>query len=139
MSPRKSPPQGAVIDFTARPRLASSLAVAPISDNPASVAGIPAAFVLPPVKLPPGFFRLVCHHPAVGMTERQANLAFDALLCEPEPHEALRRFSDASQRLIDAKHEMEAALTAQREELLQALWRHYPAAARRIMKGLRKA
>jgi hypothetical protein len=34
---------------------------------------------------------------------------------------------------------VEAALSEAREELMGAMWRHYPAAARRILAGMRPA
>ena len=87
------------------------------------------AFILPRT-------RILSDTNHVGMTDRQANLAFKLLLSENG--KSLHDFCEQVNRHIAATKEIEDALHKQREILLGALWRNHPAAARRIMDGLAK-
>jgi hypothetical protein len=98
--------------------------------SPASIAAV----ILPRVD----FFGSTEKYLPPGMTEGQVNLVWRAMRREPAPREALHRFCKATQRRITLSMRMEAAIQAEHQELMAAMWRHYPAAARRIMRRLRK-
>jgi hypothetical protein len=70
-----------------------------------------------------------------GMTERQMELAFKALV-RAFDKEAVRRWCKASDRITLALRVIEVAIHRERQELLTAMYRRYPAAARRILAGL---
>jgi hypothetical protein len=88
------------------------------------------AFNLPPVCIGIDIF-----YPLFGMTNRQVNMAFSELVLD---REALRRFSRALESMREPERLIEAAIEEQRQELLAAMFRRYPAAARRILAGLSK-
>jgi hypothetical protein len=121
-------PRGELIAFPAR--AASDATTAGKLPDDTSVVATPAGFILPTVTVP-----LPCYFS--GMTNRQANLAFSAFW-KDETDEARRRFCQAMDRAYAAHQEVEAALSEAREELIGAMWRHYPAAARRIVAGMKR-
>jgi hypothetical protein len=92
--------------------------------------------IIPPV---PPHWGWPCRWGMPGLTDRQANMAFKAIFKEEEPRDALDRYCVATQRVIDARRELAAAMSEQRRILIEAMLRHYPAAARRILAGIRRA
>jgi hypothetical protein len=67
----------------------------------------------------------------------QVNMAFTQLLRDPEPQEGLHRFSKAMTRAVNARLEHAAALSEMRQILPEAMFRRYPAAAQRILAGIK--
>jgi hypothetical protein len=92
-------------------------------------AKTPDALILP---------RLQMSHDAwyslLGMTPKQMNIAFKIALDESD--EAGSRMCKAGDRAIAAQHDLQKALEEFRRELLAAMFRRYPAAAKRIMAGI---
>jgi hypothetical protein len=123
--PSAQPCLGVVVPFPAAtlPR-GRSPATAP--SEPSKPAASPPAFDLPSVMVSIAIF-----YPLFGMTDRQVNLAFKAL-----PEDACHRFCEAMDRTTEHRRAIAAVIEVQRQELLAALFRQYPAAARRIVAGL---
>jgi hypothetical protein len=117
---------GAVSD---RGRDEASLAGNFAQRAPQARGGSPASFVLPPVRLPD-----IWKPP--GMTNAQINCAFAALVSDPVDDHAVHRFTQALDHVTDTIRELEAEIGEIRQQLLIAMYRQYPAAARRIMAGL---
>jgi hypothetical protein len=69
------------------------------------------------------------------MTPQQMAMAFQILFNEDEPHEALRRYCTLADRMLEIERDLESVTGALRYELIAALFRKYPAAAKRIMAG----
>jgi hypothetical protein len=91
----------------------------------------PEALIAPAVKFPPRHFEQF-----MGMNPRQSNLAFQAALKQGEA--SGRRMCKAHDQMRRAERELEAAITAARRELVMAMYRKYPAAARRIVAGMKR-
>jgi hypothetical protein len=91
----------------------------------------PDALIAPAFKFPQGHFEQF-----KGMNSRQANLAFQSALKEGEV--SGRRMCKAFDRAIRAERELEAAITAERRELVAAMYRRYPGAARRIVASMKR-
>ena len=92
----------------------------------------PDAPIVPAFKFPVGFFEQF-----LGMTSIQSNLAFKAAL--KESPESGRRMCRAGDRMIRADRELEQAIDAFRRELVTAMSRKYPAAARRIVAEMKRS
>ena len=85
----------------------------------------PDAPIVPAFKFSVGFFEQF-----LGMTSIQSTLAFSAGL--KESPQSARRICRAGDRMIRADRELEQSIDAFRRELVTAMSRKYPAAARRI-------
>jgi hypothetical protein len=133
MTTEPSPPprRGVVVPFPTAglPRRRSPATAPSESSKP---AGSPPAFNLPTVRV-----GITIFYPLFGMTDRQVNLAFHELLNGPD--DAFHRFSEAPDRTTEHRRALAEAIEVQRQELLAALSRRYPAAARRIVAGPSKA
>jgi hypothetical protein len=83
--------------------------------------------ILPPVKI-----RDDLAFSLMGITSRQANMAFYAVRCGGDEQLGM---AHAIGRVLNIQDQLAAALTVLRGEYLSALMKRYPAAARRIMAG----
>jgi hypothetical protein len=90
------------------------------------------AFILPPVCLHTRDFRL---YDRLGMTKAQFNIAWRIAQRDGNRDHLVRLISSLD-RAIEAVRELEDALEDERREVLAIYLRYFPAAARRIMRGL---